>query len=146
MRKLVLLALSAFTLVAQTAEEKEILAIVQKAFDGIAARDAALIRTTLLPDARIYSVAGENPPRASTGEAFAGSISAGKGTLLEKFIGTPTVSIRGRMAQVWGEYEFFREGKFTHCGVDTLTLFKTVDGWRIASLMYTVEPTGCKGR
>jgi hypothetical protein len=48
------------------------------------------------------------------------------------------------MAQVWGEHEFLRAGKFTHCGIDSVSLFKTSEGWKIAAITYTVETTGCK--
>jgi hypothetical protein len=68
------------------------------------------------------------------------------GTLLERFTARPRVSIRNRIAQLWAEYEFLHDGKFTHCGIDTATLFKTPEGWKIASLVYTTETTGCKGR
>jgi hypothetical protein len=141
----VLLLFSCATQFAQTSDERDAIATVQKVFDGMAAHDAAMIKSTLLPEARLYSVRGENAPSSTTGEAFANSIGASKAELLERFIGRPTVSIRGRMAQVWGEYEFLRDGKFTHCGVDTAGLFKTAEGWKIATLSYTVETTGCKG-
>jgi hypothetical protein len=35
------------------------------------------------------------------------------------------------------------DGKFSHCGVDAITLVRTDAGWRIASFVYTVEETGC---
>jgi hypothetical protein len=39
------------------------------------------------------------------------------------------------MAQVWGEYESLRHGKFSHCGVDSMSLFKTAEGWKIAAIV-----------
>jgi hypothetical protein len=128
MRLLVVMLLFALAPFAQTSEEKEILAVIQKTFDGMAVRDGEMIRSTMLPEARLYSVRGQNAPSTTTAEAFANQMAAGKGALLERFIGQPTVSIRGRMAQVWGEYEFLRDGKFSHCGVDSVNLFKTAEG------------------
>ena len=55
-------------------------------------------------------------------------------------------TIRGRMAQLWSEYEFLRDGKFSHCGVDSVTLFKTAEGWKISAIAFTMETTGCPGR
>ena len=63
--------------------------------------------------------------------------------MLERFTSAPKVLVRGRIAQVWGEYEFLLDGKLSHCGVDTATLFKTADGWKISTLSYNVERTGC---
>jgi len=119
-------------------------AIVQKTFDGMAAHDAAMIRATMLPDARLYSIRDDAAPIVTTMEDFVTRIAAMKVAILERFTSKPAVTIRGRMAQVWGEYEFLRDGKFTHCGVDSVSLLKTSEGWKIATLVYTVETTGCK--
>jgi hypothetical protein len=143
MRSIALL-LALAPLFAQSADESEIIAVVQKTFDGMAAHDEAMIRSTMLPDARLYSVRGDAPPRAIEFDGWVKGIAASKAPMVERFLGKPSVSIRGRMAQLWGEYEFLRDGKFSHCGVDTVTLFKTAEGWKIATLAFTMETTGCK--
>ena len=130
----------------QTADEKDAIATVQKTFHAMAAHDGAQIRATMLPDARLYAVRDENPPSSAAVDDFANQIASMKGDLLERFTGQPSVSIRGRMAQVWGEYEFLRDGKFNHCGVDSVSLLKTAEGWKIATIVYTAETTGCKGQ
>ncbi|HUJ50560.1 MAG TPA: hypothetical protein VLW25_10185, partial [Bryobacteraceae bacterium] len=85
-------------------------------------------------------------PSSRTGDEFINGIASAKGDLLERFTSRPQVSIRGRMAQVWGEYEFLRDGKFNHCGVDSVSLLKTAEGWKIATIVYTSETIGCKGQ
>lgn len=130
----------------QTSDEKDAIATVQKSFDALAAHDGAMIRPTMLPDARLYSVRNDNPPASTSVDDFAKQIESMKGALLERFTSQPSVSIRGRMAQVWGEYEFLRDGKFQHCGVDSVSLLKTAEGWKIATIVYTAETTGCKGQ
>ena len=109
----------------------------------MAAHDATMIRSTMLPDARLYSIRNEGSPANTTVEDFANQIAAAKNDLVERFTSQPKVSIRGRMAQVWGEYEFLRDGKFNHCGVDSVSLLKTAEGWKIATIVYTVETAGC---
>ena len=42
--------------------------------------------------------------------------------------------------------DFWRDGKFDHCGIDSVNLLKTAEGWRIAAIVFTTETTGCKGR
>ena len=37
------------------------------------------------------------------------------------------------------------DGKFSHCGIDSVSLFKTADGWKVATIAYTMETSGCKG-
>jgi hypothetical protein len=55
----------------------------------------------------------------------------------------PTVLIRQNIAIVWTPYEFWVDGKTTHCGVDVFDLAKQDGVWRIAHVMYTVEPDAC---
>ncbi|HUO27889.1 MAG TPA: nuclear transport factor 2 family protein [Bryobacteraceae bacterium] len=141
----ILLAMMLAPLALMASDEKDAVAVVQKTFDGLAARDAATIRSTMLPDARIFAVRGDAAPAGVSIDEFLQRIATAQGSLLERFTGEPTVSIRGRMAQIWGEYEFLHDGQFSHCGVDSVSLFKTADGWKIAAIAYTAETTGCKG-
>jgi len=141
-----LLLLAATSIFAQSPDEKDVIATVQKTFNGIAAHDSAMILSTMLPDAGIYFVRDGAAPQSTAGTELAARIGSTKQELLERFTGIPAVLIRGTMAQVWGDYEFLRDGKFSHCGVDSVSLFKTADGWKIATIAYTVETTGCKPR
>jgi hypothetical protein len=145
MRTAILGVLALTPLFAQTADEKDAIAVVQKTFAGMAAHDAAMIRATMLPDAKLYAIRETGAPSGKSMDDFVTQIAAAKGELLERFTSPPAVTIRGRMAQVWGEYEFLHDGKFTHCGIDSVSLFKTDEGWKIAAIAYTVETTGCKG-
>jgi hypothetical protein len=138
------LLLALAPLFAQTSDEKDAVATVQMVFDGMAAHDSTMIRSTMLPDARLFSVRDDGAPGNTAAEAFAAQIGAIKSDLLERFTSPPSVSIHGRMALVSGEYEFLRDGKFGHCGVDSFSLFKTAEGWKIATIVYTMETAGCK--
>jgi len=130
---------------AETPEEKEAVGVVQKLFDGMAAKSGDAIRATMMADARLYAVRQDGAATASSVDDFVKRITGIQGDVLEKFIGMPKVMARDRMVQVWGEYEFVRGGKFDHCGVDSASLFKTAHGWKIASIAFTSETTGCKG-
>jgi hypothetical protein len=140
-----LLLLVAVSASAETADEKEAIAIVQKVFNGIAAHDGAMIRGTMLPEARVYAVRDAAAPSVSTVSETVDRLTGMKEELQERFTSAPQISIRGRIAEVWGEYEFMRDGKFSHCGVDSATLLKTPEGWKISALVFTAETTGCKG-
>jgi hypothetical protein len=56
----------------------------------------------------------------------------------------PKVLLDGKIAVLWAEYDFHRAGKRTHCGTDVANLIKTDEGWRITSIQYTVQTSGCK--
>jgi hypothetical protein len=140
------LLLTLAPLLAQTADEKDAVAAVQKVFDAIAGHDAVALKATMLPDARIYAVRDQAAPVSRSAEEMGAQLANAQESFLERFTATPKVLIRGRMAQVWGEYEFLRGGKFSHCGVDSISLFKAAEGWKVATIVYTAETTGCPGQ
>ncbi|QGK77217.1 nuclear transport factor 2 family protein [Flavobacterium sp. SLB02] len=47
------------------------------------------------------------------------------------------IQIDGTMAHVWAPYEFFVNDKLSHTGVNTFTLFKEKDIWKIIYLADT---------
>ncbi len=138
---LILLA-AARLFAAEASEEKAVLAVVQKFFDALAARDADAARAVLLPQGQYYAVRENGAVSGASHAELAARLPAGKEKLLER-MRNPRVQIRGGIAAVWTEYDFHRDGKFSHCGVDSFNLVKMPEGWRIAGLIYTVEPRGC---
>jgi len=57
----------------------------------------------------------------------------------------PEVRISGTLATVWLPYDFYLDGKWSHCGVDQFTLVRTAAGWRIATMSWTIEqPPACE--
>jgi len=143
MRLLIACLFALWPLAAQTPDEKDVLAAVQKTFDGMAANDGAKILASMTADARLYGVRATGAPYAMPAEQWANRIASLKSQLVERFTKAPAVSIHGTIANVWGEYEFLRDGKFGHCGVDSFNLLKTSDGWRVATILDTEETTGC---
>ncbi len=51
----------------------------------------------------------------------------------------PTVMVSGPVAMVWLPYDFYQDGKWSHCGVDVFTLLKTEVGWRIATVVWSAD-------
>ncbi len=130
---------------AQSEEEEAVVAAVQHLFDAMAARDTRAARAVLLPEGRFFSIRdSDDGPRvgSSTHREFLDQLTTPGADWLER-LWNPTVLVHGSMAVVWAEYDFHRDGAFSHCGVDAFSLFKTADGWKIAGTTYTVEPTGC---
>ena len=56
---------------------------------------------------------------------------------------SPTVLVRGSIAMVWAPYEFWIDGKTSHCGIDALSFIRVGDEWHVANSMWTVEPDAC---
>lgn len=126
-------------------EDAAVVAQVERFFGAMKAKDPATLKAILLPDAMLTSQRVR--PEGTTlsrmpGQAFADGIT--NATDIEERMWDPVVMRRGRIAMVWAPYEFLREGKVTHCGIDVFDLVQGDDGsWRIAHLMWTQEPLGC---
>jgi hypothetical protein len=62
--------------------------------------------------------------------------------LLER-MWNPTVHVDGKIAILRAPYDFHRNGTFSHCGVDTMTLLRVGGEWRIVGISYTVQREKC---
>ena len=54
------------------------------------------------------------------------------------------IRIDGDMANVWTPYEFYFDGKFSHCGVNSFQMVKLDGKWKIIYLIYTRRKEGCQ--
>jgi len=81
--------------------------------------------------------------RVSNNEKFLAGLEPDGHEYVERWTGEPTVLIRGPIAALWGEYEFWIDGEFSHCGVDSIDLVKIEGEWKIANFMWTVEMENC---
>lgn len=141
---------SASPSMAQSPEAPAVLAVVQKLFDAMRAKDTAAFRAVFEPGARLTGIrtrpAGEVVLQVLPWEQFAKfALSDTRGEWLER-AWSPEVRVRGTLATVWAEYDFHLGGKATHCGVDAVQLLKTAGVWQIVAIADTYEPTGCPQR
>jgi len=123
-------------------EREAVLAVVQAFFDTMAAKDVAGARRTVVPEGRFHSAGqqdGKPRIRAFTSEDYLKDLSVPMKPNVRERMWNPEVRIRGFVASVWTPYDFWRDGKFSHCGIDSFDLIKTDEGWRIAGISYTVE-------
>lgn len=124
------------------AAKANVLAVVQRFFDAMAARDPAACKATLAPEGQLQALnEGAQGPTLSyrTLGEFADRLPTWKERPLER-IWNPTVLVQGRMATVWAPYDFHRDGKFSHSGIDVFTLMRAADDWKIVSLAFTMQP------
>ena len=129
---------------AQTAKDS-VIAVVNEFFRAMTARDTAAFSRTQMPDGIAYIAASRGDStiiRRQTFEASIRMIGTTADTYVER-MWNPTVLVHGPIAVLWTPYDIYRNGKFGHCGVDAFTLVRAPAGWKIATIAYTVEPTGC---
>jgi len=123
------------------AERDSVLKIVQAFFDTMTRNDIEGARHVLQPQGRFHAMRmkdGKPDVHAFSNEEYFADLQASKQKYRER-IWNPEVRINGLTASVIAPYDFWIDGKFSHCGVDTFDLIKTEEGWKIAGGVYTVE-------
>lgn len=147
MKKLVLILtfLSFFgTTFAQSEDEKAIKAVVVQLFEGMQKHDSTMVRDCFHPSARMQDI-GENPKTGlveikilNTIDGWVKSIGSMPASLqIEERELDSEIRIDAQMATAWTKYEFYRNGKISHCGIDAFQFYKTDKGWKIITLTYT---------
>ena len=145
-----LLFLHAGSIEAETSEREAILDVMDKAFAAVQSSKQEDWRAIQLAEGTTLSFRphpdkqpGKLEMRISNNDKFIADLAPDGHDYVERWTADPTVLIRGPIAVVWGEYEFWTDGEFSHCGVDATDLVKIDGEWKIANFMWTVEKTGC---
>lgn len=123
-------------------EEAAILAVVDKFMDAITNNDTALMAEIRAKDgSTITSRTGQDGNLVVNRRPY-NPEAASRGNNRERYW-DPVVHVRGGIAVVWTPYEFWSNGKTSHCGIDVFDMFKEQGTWKISHAMWTVEPDAC---
>ena len=129
-------------------ERAAVLAVVQRLWDGMKARDTAMVRSVFDSTAmlsRIVTRNGEARVQLTPVSGFIEALGRAKESWNERMF-APEVHIDGPLATVWTEYDFHLGDQFSHCGVDAFQMLKTSSGWKIVALSDTARREGCAKR
>ncbi len=128
----------------------EVMAVVQRLFDGMRAGDSAVVRGVFHPQTRMMTAAtgpdGKLRLRVDPSiDEFVKAIGTPRPAPLDERIWNPKIEIDGPLASVWVDYALYIGDKFSHCGIDHFLLVRGDDGaWKIASIADTRRTEGCK--
>ena len=135
------LVVSGFSRITQSQSSTErdaVLKVVQAFFDTMTAKDVDGAREILVPQGRFHAMRAGSEPRSLSNEEYLAQLQASKQTMRER-IWNPDVRVHGSIATLWAPYDFWIDGKLSHCGVDAFDLIKTDKGWKLAGGVYTLE-------
>ena len=124
-------------------EEAAILAVVDRFMQAVSTKDSALLTELRLEGG--FTIVERPAPSGGTlvtRRVFTPALGGGAGVYRERYW-DPVVHVRGSIAVVWTPYEFWIDGKTSHCGVDVFDMMKEQGVWKIANMMWTVEPEAC---
>ena len=123
-------------------ERDAVLKTLQIFFDTMAAKDIEGARRVLQPQGRFHGMSirdGKPDVSAFSNEEYFARLQASNQKMRER-IWNPEVRVNGLIATVSAPYDFWLDGKFSHCGVDQFDFIRTEEGWKIAGGVYTLEP------
>jgi len=126
---------------AASSEQEAILAVVDRFMHAVTTNDAALFADVRM--AETMNIV-ERPAEGGGTHLVKRPFTPGalKGNYRERYW-DPVVHVRGGIAVVWTPYEFWQDGRTSHCGIDVFELAKENGRWRIGNMMWTVEPDAC---
>lgn len=137
-------------LTAQTEVEKEVEQVIKTFFEGFHKGDTLLMKQTMA-DQLVFQTAYKNKEQKDIlkQDDVAGFIKAiGSGRPVkekwEERIKSYTIKVDGNMANAWTEYEFWLDGTFSHCGVNSFQLFHDNGAWKIIYLIDTRRRSSCE--
>lgn len=129
---------------AQSAED-EVLAVVDRLFDGMRSADTTMMRSTFHPEVRLVTT-GEQDGRPVASlvpvERWLEAV-AGADVVLDERLYDAKVQVAGSLASVWAFYTLHAGDRFSHCGYDAFQLVRTTDGWKITQVADTRQREGC---
>lgn len=123
-----------------------VMAVVDSALGHINSGNLTALSDLMLPEAQFFP-AQERTGRGGTYTVRTVAAQRATGTrppIIERGY-DPIVRVAGTIASVWMPYDLWAEGKWSHCGIDLLTLVQVGSTWRIANFTYTIEqPPACR--
>lgn len=123
---------------AQADDQKAVLAVVDKLFDGMRKADTALMRSLFVPQARMLGVGRQGEATSNSVDAWLNSIGQKRANLVyDERTWAPEAKVDGTIAQAWMQYAFYLGDKLSHCGVDAFDFLKVGSEWKIATVMDT---------
>ena len=130
---------------ADTQDEKDVKAAVQTIWGAMVTSDGEKLKTLFLPEAQFYRIskaADKDGYSVSKASDFADAVSKWPNGYLER-TWDGKVNVDGRMATYWAPFDMWLQGKFSHCGVDQMTMIKTGGLWRVSNITYTDDRESC---
>jgi hypothetical protein len=120
--------------------KEEVLAVIDRCFEGMRLHDSAVLEEVMRTDAVITRLRtrddGTVDAFTTTGGQFIAELGNPGPAYVER-IWDPEVLMGAHLATVRAPYDFYVDTTFSHCGMDHFTLVRETTRWRIQSIAYT---------
>ena len=132
-------------LVAQSDDRTAVVAVADSALAAISRNDFVALSDLMIEGATVVATSMRDGVAQAQVSSRADWRTRTSSTRWTERGWNPTVHLQAGLAVVWLPYDFYIDGRWSHCGIDTFTLVKRGEHWLIASLAFTMEqPPACE--
>lgn len=129
-------------------EEAQVEAVIRSLFDGMRAKNPDQVAAAFSADAIMQTIVSKPEGVSVGGNSVADFVkrigSTPAETHLDERITDYQIKVDGPMATAWTPYQFFVNGNFSHCGVNSFQLVKFAEGWKIVYIIDTRRKENCQ--
>ena len=128
------------------ATEEQVEEVIIRLFDGMRESDREKAASAFHESMTLSTVVnrdGEVGLAQTNIDGFLNAVGQPKDEVWDEQISGLVIQIDGNLATAWMNYSFYRGETFSHCGVNTMNLIQTADGWKIFSITDTRRTEGC---
>ena len=150
MRSFLLFLTALFSVAAASAQQTAIdsvKATINNMFTAMKNGDEKLFRSVMADSAILQGIirdkAGATMVYTGDVNEFAEFIGQVKKDSADERIRFETVKVDANLAIAWTPYEFYRNGQFSHCGVNSFQLVRFDGIWKIQYIIDTRRKNGC---
>ena len=127
---------------AAQSDEEAVLATIEQLFDGMRAGDSTLVRTAL-HDGAMMSRATDRGFGFASADGWVHAVGSPRDQVWDERIWDVVIHIDQRLASAWMEFAFYLDDELHHCGVNSMQLYRTDQGWRVAHIADTDRGLSC---
>ena len=143
---LILISSFAFS---QNNEKAEVKAAIDTFFEGFHKGDTTLMKSVMMDKVMMQTIYKDQSGKAVLATDKPGNLinAIANRTEDQKWderLLDYSIQVDGDMANAWTPYEFWFNGKFSHCGVNSFQLFNDNGKWKIIYLIDTRRKEGCQ--
>ena len=130
-------------------EKQKIKKVVETFFEGFHKQDSTIIKSTIA-DHVVLQTTGRNPEgktlfRNEEFSKFLKSIVSIPDSInFQEKLTSFSIQVDRTMANAWVGYEFWLNGNFSHCGINSFQMVNFDGEWKIIYLIDTRGKEGCK--
>ncbi len=150
MRKIIgLVSILAITTTAEAQTSVDsVKATIDRLFIAMKTSDAELLKSCFADSAILQTIAidkeGKTIVKTDAVAAFAAHLATVPKGVADERITYDMVSTDAHLAIAWTPYQFYRDGKFSHCGVNSFQLVRFNGNWKIQYLIDTRRKQPCQ--